>query len=966
MLRFPLLVALSVASASFAAFLPDTGLSVHASGFPFDGRQSVQIRLQNLGRANHSDLELRFFLTGDSADVADFAFRVDLGFKYLSSGFRSVDGIGRIDSATRDSRTAPSSPGCTKNCQMVLAIPLTGLTLAPLESFRLDLVPDKFMARVGLLNEPPTHTLAADDWSLSGIPLDGARESEVMERGDGPVASHIQVLSMGRVVWGNAPGEPGKIFPSPWKRAGLATTIDAIRIPFADSVSQRTRDSANLKQSRILVNQAGYRETDVKEGLAWIQAIKPSATTFSVINGSGSNLGTGTLSMKSASVTGQIGARGSNWAGAMNGGDLAHSMSSESRYGTLYQARIPSSLPSGGPYRIAAGSDTSMPFRVDDRIYGWVRDAELRFFGIQRSGDGESWMHGPSHLDDVAPGGWYDCGDQLKEGTTQAYAMAVLGALAVGYPERDADRTAYNHDSMRTTDGVPDLLRELKHGADFVVGSWIRNNRSPTGTITSVGDSGPALNGWFPADWSDILPASMGGQASRTGFVDMGANVQASFAAGLAFFATAWNSRDAKASDDALESAKAFYASAKANPRRQNSSKNYASATNAYGSLALAATALLMATHDTTYLNDLAYDTTLGKPTFADSSKFEGGWLANTSLYLTGMGRDNLVALALPMFHRLILRDSAAAAAFGVSAPRERRRLELQAALAMGASLSNLGGPVRAGSTDTIGLPRDAYGRNLLSFDSLWYSLPPPLGVSGFWNTYQAAAIATLFLYADIASDLEDGGVPSPTAGTGWNAQRVRGLATRSLDGLLGVNPWDLSLVHGIGSKNPNHPHHRTSNPEGRNLPFAYTYQTPIGAVHPGVDPSTYALTDSYSASSSQTEPCLEGSASLLVPAVLLSRAEPTTSSVWKKAASNAMVPTFSASPTRRGARLRWSNTTGIVQAVVVDVAGRQVARISTKEGHGDLEIPLPRLAGQRFLKMSDAIHAQVFTLPGF
>jgi hypothetical protein len=904
------------------------------------------------------------YFTGDSADLADLAFRVDVVFKYLADGFRSIDDSAQIESSVRKARISPLASGCTKNCQMLLAIPLTGLTLAPLESFRLDLVSDRSLPNGDLLNAPPTHLVSATDWSLSGIPLDSAKESDVMVRGDGPVARHIQVFSNSVAIWGNGPGEPDKIFPSPWKRAGLATTIDAIKTPFADSVSQGTRDSANMKLSRILVNQAGYRETDVKEGIAWIQAIGPSTTTFSVIDIHGATVGNSTFTSKSKQVSGQIQARGSNWAGTQYGGDQAYKMLSTIRSGTLYKGRLPSTLPPGGPYRVVSGSDTSMPFLVDDRIYGWLRDAELRFLAVQRSGNSESWMHGPSHPDDIAPGGWYDCGDHLKVGTTQAYTMAVLGALAVGYPERDADRTAFNHDSSRTTDGIPDMLRELKHGADFVVGSWIRGGRSLPGTITSVGDPGKDFLEWFPADWKDILPTSRGGQASRTGAVDEGANVQASFAAGLAFFAHAWKSRDEKAAADALELAKAFYASAKADPSRENSSTEYSSAVNAYGSLALAATALLVATHDTAYLRDLVADTTLGKQSYADSTRFKAGWLANISLYMDGLDLNNLVALALPSFHRMVLSDSATAAGLGILSERDRRRFELQTAVTMGTALSGLRSSLDMGSDDTIGLPRNAYERSIVSFDSLWYSLPNPLGTSGLWNTYQAEGIATLALYADMASDLERSGLPSPVAGTKWNSLRVRELATRSLGGLLGINPWDLSMVYGIGSKTPNHPHHRTSNPEGRTLPFAYTYQPPIGAVYPGVSPSNSLLTDSYSSNVLQSESCLEGSASLLIPAVILSKAETSTSSTWQSGRSISPNAIFAANSTRRGARLRWSGASGVVEVSVLDIKGREIARMSSKQSSGAVELPLPRSQGQRFLRMRDANRAQVFAVP--
>jgi hypothetical protein len=349
----------------------------------------------------------------------------------------------------------------------------------------------------------------------------------------------------------------------------------------------------------------------------------------------------------------------------------------------------------------------------------------------------------------------------------------------------------------------------------------------------------------------------------------------------------------------------------------------------------------------------------LGKPVPGDSTRFPGGWLGNPYLTLWGLDRDNLTTLALASFHRLVLRDAATATKLGVSSDRERLRLQLRTALAMGKTLVSAGGSNHA----FLEVPGYPYQPNRVSFDTLWYTLPLRPGSSWFWNTYQVEAIATLLLYAEIAADLEREGIPSPSPGIGWNSAQVRAVATRGLDGLLGVNPWDLSLVHGIGAKNPNHPHHRTSNPEGRTLPFPYTYQPPLGAVHQGVDPSTYVLTDAF-AKYSESEPCLEGSTSLLIPAVLLSKAQPSTSSIQQPVAATGTVPSFAANSTRRGVRLRWSNTTGVVDVTVIDVAGRQTATLSSKEGQGELEIPLTRRPGQRFLRIRNGNHQKTFVFP--
>ena len=43
-------------------------------------------------------------------------------------------------------------------------------------------------------------------------------------------------------------------------------------------------------------------------------------------------------------------------------------------------------------------------------------------------------------------------------------ALAVMSATN---PSKDVDHYAYNQGEFVKTDGIPDVLREAKHGADF-------------------------------------------------------------------------------------------------------------------------------------------------------------------------------------------------------------------------------------------------------------------------------------------------------------------------------------------------------------------------------------------------------------------------------------------------------------------------------------------------------------------
>ena len=66
--------------------------------------------------------------------------------------------------------------------------------------------------------------------------------------------------------------------------------------------------------------------------------------------------------------------------------------------------------------------------------------------------------------DGTMTGGWFDCGDHLKESMSMSYATAMLGLLSAALPDSDADHYGKNHNDTYLTDGVPDVLYETKMG----------------------------------------------------------------------------------------------------------------------------------------------------------------------------------------------------------------------------------------------------------------------------------------------------------------------------------------------------------------------------------------------------------------------------------------------------------------------------------------------------------------------
>lgn len=231
-----------------------------------------------------------------------------------------------------------------------------------------------------------------------------------------------------------------------------------------------------------------------------------SSLAFSVWDTTSKTLvGNGTLASKGFTSGTKFSVKASNWAGTVSGGDTRYVMSTDGLKTTIpaagvMEGTLPTTLVEGGVYRIIVGTDTSHTFVVSSNIYGMVRDGVLKFFGANRSGNNNSWLHPASHTKDgtmatpSAPGaytgGWYDCGDHLKEPQTMAYALAALTTVTATMPERDADRYGRNQANTIRTDGIPDMLFEAANGARFFINSWKRNGMKTPGMVTGVGDFG--------------------------------------------------------------------------------------------------------------------------------------------------------------------------------------------------------------------------------------------------------------------------------------------------------------------------------------------------------------------------------------------------------------------------------------------------------------------------------------------
>ena len=655
-----------------------------------------------------------------------------------------------------------------------------------------------------------------------------------------------------------------------------------------DTLDQAYLDAINTKISPIRVNQAGYLKSDTERQFYFVGS---KATEFEVVDADGKSLST--------KITGTFTATGtatkSDWT-IIAGTDAA--TNDQMRYkveitgpeGNIFVGKIPQNVPTDKRLRIKVGDEISSTFIVSDDVYTMAKDATLKFFGIQRSGDSKSWFHGPSHLKDgggkvvviesyksvaaegytskegALQGGWYDAGDHLKESQTQAFAFAALAVMSATNPAKDVDHYAYNQGEFVKTDGVPDVLREAKHGADFFLKAYEFAKGVVDDMPVSVGNFGSDHGWWGRPEVQDYVTVTgRGGPTERdVRLGELGANISSEIAAGLAILSKDYAKYDRKFADSCLVVAEKMYDFAKALAQgkdKYDGDKPFVNNKQAAGwgspaymgnndfadDLALASVALLYATGKKDYADDALRNKELydGQRELNCAGCFNGGWFMTNNY--GGMLKSskntswaNAHSYALYALYKLILADkSKATSEYGLT--EDERLAAIEDCLAdMIDNISYL-----SSSGNSITLPAPETGKllsNTVSYDPIWYTMLTDQ--AWIFNGYQAGNIFEVLAYADVAADIEKQGVTLPAmASTGLKASEMRQLGINQLNYLFGVNPWDISFVYGVGDKNDAHPFHRAANPEGKNWPgLAYKYNAPVGALVGWQDPATTSM----------------------------------------------------------------------------------------------------------------------------
>ena len=636
----------------------------------------------------------------------------------------------------------------------------------------------------------------------------------------------------------------------------------------SDTLNQAFIDALSLKVGNIRVNQAGYL-TDDSEKLFYYVSDKCEEATYSVVDLDGKEVAKGgkfTIKGKSDLVYRVVFASVNSLVGRYS----VKRTIPETKVCAGKLAEL-ASLPTDQRLRIKVDKEYSSTFIVSDKVYSMVRDANLKFFGVQRSGDSESWFHGPSHIHDSIPGGWYDAGDFLKMAPTMGYSFLVLSILSTTNPERDDDHYAFNHNEIVKTDGIPDMLREARHGAEFYLRSYEYAKGEVKDMIVNIGDE-TDHNYWTRADSIE----SINPEPPRPVLHGIGPGMSAQVAAGLALLSVSYATYDKPFADSCLKVAEKLYDYAKAHygepevcvnalyPCGKQYSSKYVDA------LAMAAIALHYATYEKTkkmdYLNDAAEDKEISDNSTNHKyrSGFAGGWLGNPSGFTSGgwtSTYEERYAITLYAFYKLLLADKKTAAKYGIQdSVRIDYTNRLKDALAK-ILVQDMGSNGDNSVTLTYGLASDHLVSEMFHYATPWYVT---MSFDYMHTRYESGLILNMLIYAEVAKSDE-----------------IRQLAINKMNYILGANRWDMSFMVGVGDKNEAHAHNRTASPEGWNIfdkenmaerPVGYSYRPPVGALLGGsVRDTLISDWKIYSA----TETTIDANASFLVANVLLAADHP-------------------------------------------------------------------------------------------
>jgi len=662
------------------------------------------------------------------------------------------------------------------------------------------------------------------------------------------------------------------------------------------SCGRRALDSLNYNAIHsIRVNQVGYRTQDGhKTAFLGGMTATANASSFQVIDSAGKIAYAGNLNFlgRFDSLKARIYIKG--YYNSINllysFGDSIKAAQAEYIWKLEFGA-----LHNEGKYRIVVGSDTSLPFDIRETIYNDVFETSLKFFGAQRCGNTKSWLHKACHTKDGSAlghegdlqGGWHDCGDHGKYGETEGFAASMLAMAYAALPEKAEDRYGESYDDTLPfgNDGIPDLLWEAKIGADFVYRLY---KRSKADGLVARGDmyhsvgTGPSEDHlfWDKPENQDAQVLGKGGP-DRPVTAGIGSNVAGMYITSLALVGASWEPFDPVYAKELVDAAEDLYANVLM--KKLGVATTEPCCYDGMGQMqddpALATVALWYATAKPKYGYELYQNTAYGTNVTDQWNQglFHTGLLSRSSAtqngyfdlggWTTDFQQTN--QLALYGFGKLILKDSVTAAKYGLTpVMRDSLLHDVMTGLWRGISIGS-------------------QGKDLTSYPGIRVSQPYHILFFSDWgfNRYNMGKVSELFMYWDLeqASGYWKGLQDQYKAGRkisdsafvkAWSPSLDSNyflIGTDNLNYQLGVNPWDVSFVMGVGSKNLQHPHNRAANPEGYNAGgVPYSYRTPKGALMGGCRPGSI-LRDEW-LKYDVTETCIDFSAQMVFPSLILSK----------------------------------------------------------------------------------------------
>lgn len=201
----------------------------------------------------------------------------------------------------------------------------------------------------------------------------------------------------------------------------------------------------------------------------------------------------------------------------------------------------------------------------------------LKFFGGQRCGDTHNWMlvdnktvddkfchtrdgegsvNGGANGNYDLTGGWHDCGDHIKVGTTMGYAAISLLVAYDVWPQAFQDN--YD-DAYGAANGIPDVLDEVKIATDYFMKCFLDNGSTFVYYVGFGGDH----NRWMTSSKQSKQTVENGGDPRPVWTTNsIGGPQAANYATALALMAKHYP--DAAYREQCKEYAKIAYAYAKA------------------------------------------------------------------------------------------------------------------------------------------------------------------------------------------------------------------------------------------------------------------------------------------------------------------------------------------------------------------------------------------------------------------